>query len=207
MIPIKHCRTGLVIEVQGSTSNLNPWLLKNSTVWISGRDVVVRDHSWMFSAVRRLYFHGNNDIVPDVTHAWTVGVFLYNRVWLWQRNFGGRLITASPENNPWGRTDTSSAKQEIPGILWNPKIHCCVRNIRPLVLNLSHINPVFAPPMSYIFTFILILYSSLLVGLTTSGLATRAKPCIRLPPYCHIPCHCHPPSFHISKNICPGPKI
>jgi hypothetical protein len=24
MIPIKHCRTGLVIEVQGSTSNLNP---------------------------------------------------------------------------------------------------------------------------------------------------------------------------------------
>ena len=38
-------------------------------------------------------------------------------------------------------SSSTSASQEIPRNLWNPKVHCCVYRILPLVLILSQINP------------------------------------------------------------------
>jgi hypothetical protein len=85
--------------------------------------------------------------------------------------FWRRLTTPSPQKNPCGRTDISSDQQKIAENLWNRKIHCRVRNIRPLVPIMCHINPVHAPPS------ILILYSNPLLGL-----ATRPTPCLHVPP-------------------------
>jgi hypothetical protein len=111
--------------------------------------------------------------------------------------FWRRLTTPSPEDE----LTLLRPNKKMPGILWNPKIHCRLRNIRPLVLIICHINPVHAP------SFILILYSSLLLILPTSGLATRSQTVfVSLSPYCIIPSHCHLPSFYISRNIRSGAK-
>ena len=96
---------------------------------------------------------------------------------------------------------------KIPGILWNPKIHCRVRNILLLVVIMCHSNPVHAPSS------ILILYSSLLLGLTTSGLATQSQTCIpypSLPPTLLHHCSPLPPStsylgkYRVIQNDCQG---
>jgi hypothetical protein len=60
-----------------------------------------------------------------------------------------------------------AAIQELPSILWNPKVHYHVHKSPPLVPILSHINPIHTIP-SYLRS-ILVLFTHLLLGLP-SGL-------------------------------------
>jgi len=58
----------------------------------------------------------------------------------------------------------SSASQEIPRILWNPKLQYRVHKSPPPVPTLNHIQPVHAPPSSIIFLRIHLIRPSYLQG-------------------------------------------
>ena len=56
----------------------------------------------------------------------------------------------SMQQSPSWEANRFSASQEIPRILWNPKVHSRVYKCTPPVLILSHIKPVRAPPSHFL---------------------------------------------------------
>ena len=55
------------------------------------------------------------------------------------------LLTYSMEQSPSWEANRFSVSQEIPRILWKPKVHYRIHNSPQPVPFLSHINPVHAP--------------------------------------------------------------
>jgi hypothetical protein len=55
------------------------------------------------------------------------------------------LLTYSTEQSPSWEADWFSAIQEIPHILWNPKVHFCIYKCPPPVPILSQLDPDHAP--------------------------------------------------------------
>ena len=71
------------------------------------------------------------------------------------------------EQTPSCEANRFSASQEIPRILWNPKVHNCMQKRSPPVPILSQINPVHASPL-YILKINFILSSHLHLALQSS---------------------------------------
>ena len=84
------------------------------------------------------------------------------------------LLTCSMQQNPSWKANRFSDTQEIPRILWNPKVHYSIHKCPPSVPILSHINPAHAPH-STSWRSILILSSHLRLTLP-NGLVPSAFP-------------------------------
>jgi hypothetical protein len=55
------------------------------------------------------------------------------------------LLTYFMQQSPSWEANRFSAKQEIPRILWNPKVHCRIHKCPPTVRILSQLDPVYIP--------------------------------------------------------------
>ena len=54
------------------------------------------------------------------------------------------------EHSPSWETNQFSASQEIPHIVWNPKVHYRIHNSPPHLPVMSHINPIHAPTSHFL---------------------------------------------------------
>ena len=59
-------------------------------------------------------------------------------------------LTYSVEHSPSWEADLFSATQEIPHILWNPKVHYRIHNCPPPVPMLKQLNPVHTPTSPFL---------------------------------------------------------
>ena len=102
------------------------------------------------------------------------------------------LLTYSMEQSPSGEANRFSASQEIPSILWNPKIHYHIHKCLPPAPILSQIDPIHASTSQFLKIHICLGLPS---GLFPSGLCARTlyRP---LPSPISATCHSHS-LFHI----------
>jgi len=106
-------------------------------------------------------------------------------------------------NSSFVKSEGLSANQEIPRIVWNPKIHCRINNSPPPVPLPSQINPVHVPHPTY-WQFCNILPATpriskwfFLSGLPTLNIVSTSH----VPHTCHIPELSHSSWFDHSNNI------
>ena len=107
------------------------------------------------------------------------------------------------QHSPSWRANSSTACQEIPHILWNPKVQYCIYKRLPPVPVQSHIDPVHA---SHCISLRSILVLSSIFGhvfpVVSFPQASPPKLCMHLSsPYtCHMPCPSHS-SFDCLNNF------
>ena len=96
------------------------------------------------------------------------------------------LLAYSMVQSPSLEANRMSASQEIPLILWNPKVHYRIHKCLPPALILSQIDPIHTPPHSTSWRPTLILSSHLRLGLPSglfpSGFPSKALCTSRLSP-------------------------
>jgi hypothetical protein len=109
------------------------------------------------------------------------------------------------ELSPSWQAASCAATQELPSILWNPKVHYRVHKSRPLVPISSHINPVHANLRS-----ILILSTHLRLGLPSGlfWLSQQYPTCNPLRPNsCYMPFPSHHPWLDHSNYVWQGVQV
>ena len=105
------------------------------------------------------------------------------------------------EQSPSWEDNRISATQEIPCILWNPKVHYHIHKCRPPVPIFSHLDPVHIP--TYHFLKIHLIFFShpglgLPSGLFPTDFRVHASP---LSLTCYMPCPSHSSRFYHPKNM------
>jgi hypothetical protein len=103
------------------------------------------------------------------------------------------LLTYSMEQSPSSEAKMSWATQEIPRILWNPKVHNRIHKSSPPVPILSQIDPVHAPPtnLSQVYFNIILL--------STPG-SSKWSPSLRFPHYSPVCASPLPHTCHMIEN-------
>ena len=101
--------------------------------------------SFMYTKFKKTSILQHNSIIRRI----------YISIYNWQ-NFGksrvipvAYLLTYSMEQSP-SEANWFSAGQEIPRILWNPKVHCRIHKCLPPVPILSQLNPVRTPTSHFL---------------------------------------------------------
>jgi len=60
------------------------------------------------------------------------------------------LRTYSVKQSPYSEANSFSASQEIPCVLWNPKVHYCIHKCSPPVPTVSQLDPVHTPTSHFL---------------------------------------------------------
>jgi len=63
---------------------------------------------------------------------------------------GYSILTYSMEQSPSSETNWFAASQEIPRILWNPKVYYCIHKCPPPVSIMSQLDPVHTPTSHFL---------------------------------------------------------
>jgi len=136
---------------------------------------------------------------------YTDQTILFN-TWARVNRISAYLLTYSMEQIPSWEANRFSVSQEIPRILWNPKVHYRIHKCPPPVPILNQLEPVHVPhPTSW--RSILILSSHLRMGLPSglfpSGFPTKTlyTPLLSPPHTCYIPRPSNSSLFYHPNNI------